>query len=272
MSHNHNGLALIELIQVLHDASLIIGIERVCSLVKEDVVRILVNRPCNQDTLFLSLAQSHAITPNLGVELQRQSHHVILDASYLGSFQQPFLIYIAIINSNVSCDTLREDNTILHDNTTLSAPPLFVELVDVSIAYVDLSLQDGIITKHQTDEGGLSTARCTNDGDYDSQLNIAGDSIMGYVEIPKIQVLLPIYHGTKGETLERGVGHLLGSSLPVGGESTHTILSGHSGMASQKMFTDLGQLVVGDVFYLHVLNETLAYQVVEYKAPVSKHF
>lgn len=99
--------------------------------------------------------------------------------------------------------------------------------------------------------------------DYDSLLNIAGDSIMGYVEIPKIHVLLPIYHGTEGETLERGVGHLLGSSLPVGGESTHTILSGHSGMASQKMFTDLGQLVVGDVFYLHVLNETLAYQVSE---------
>ena len=99
--------------------------------------------------------------------------------------------------------------------------------------------------------------------DYDRLLNIAADGIMGYVEIPKIQVLLPIYHGTEGETLERGVGHLLGSSLPVGGESTHTILSGHSGMASQKMFTDLGQLVVGDVFYLHVLNETLAYQVDE---------
>lgn len=98
---------------------------------------------------------------------------------------------------------------------------------------------------------------------YDGLLNIAGDGIMGYVEIPKIQVLLPIYHGTEGETLERGIGHLLGSSLPVGGESTHTILSGHSGMASQKMFTDLGQLTNGDVFYLHVLNETLAYQVVE---------
>lgn len=98
---------------------------------------------------------------------------------------------------------------------------------------------------------------------YDGLLNFAGDGIMGYVEIPKIQVLLPIYHGTEGETLERGVGHLLGSSLPVGGESTHSILSGHSGMASQKMFTDLGQLANGDVFYLHVLNETLAYQVTE---------
>ena len=98
---------------------------------------------------------------------------------------------------------------------------------------------------------------------YDNQLNIAGSGIMGYVEIPKIQVNLPIYHGTDAEVLDRGVGHLLGSSLPVGGENTHTILSGHSGMASQKMFTDLEQLAQGDVFYLNVLNETLAYQVIQ---------
>ena len=97
--------------------------------------------------------------------------------------------------------------------------------------------------------------------DYDSQLDVAGIGIMGYVEIPKIQVNLPIYHGTEAEVLDRGVGHLLGSSLPVGGENTHTVLSGHSGMASQKMFTDLEQLTPGDVFYLNVLNETLAYQV-----------
>ena len=92
--------------------------------------------------------------------------------------------------------------------------------------------------------------------DYDSQLNLAGNGIMGYVEIPKIRVNLPIYHGTENDSLERGIGHLLGSSLPVGGESTHSILSGHSGMASQKMFTDLEQLTAGDVFYLHVLDRS----------------
>ena len=97
--------------------------------------------------------------------------------------------------------------------------------------------------------------------DYDTQLNIAGNGIMGYVEIPKINVNLPIYHGTGADSLDRGVGHLLGSSLPVGGDSTHTILTGHSGMATQKMFTDLEQLALGDVFYLRVLNEVLAYQV-----------
>lgn len=97
--------------------------------------------------------------------------------------------------------------------------------------------------------------------DYVNQLNVGGSGIMGYVVIPKISVNLPIYHGTGSDSLDRGTGHLLGSSLPVGGESSHTIITGHSGMASQKMFTDLEQLQEGDVFYLHVLDEVLAYQV-----------
>lgn len=97
--------------------------------------------------------------------------------------------------------------------------------------------------------------------DYEDQLNVADNGIMGYISVPKLGINLPIYHGTGDETLERGVGHLLGSSLPVGGDSTHTILTAHSGMASQKMFSDLPQLEIGDVFYLKVLGETLAYQV-----------
>lgn len=101
--------------------------------------------------------------------------------------------------------------------------------------------------------------------DYDHQLNITGTGIMGYVEIPTIQVTLPIYHGTDDATLEKGVGHLLGSSLPVGGDSTHTVLTAHSGMASQKMFSDLDRLKIGDVFYLDVLGQRLAYQVDQIK-------
>lgn len=97
--------------------------------------------------------------------------------------------------------------------------------------------------------------------DYVNQLDLGGTGIMGYVVIPKIDVDLPIYHGTGSDSLDRGTGHLLGSSLPVGGESTHAIITGHSGMASQKMFTDLEQLREGDVFYLCVLDEVLAYQV-----------
>ena len=99
--------------------------------------------------------------------------------------------------------------------------------------------------------------------DYDSQLNIGGDGIMGYVEVPIVGINLPIYHGTAADSLERGVGHLLGSSLPVGGTSTHAILTGHSGMATDKMFTDITQMKIGDVFYLHILGEVLAYQVCE---------
>ena len=101
--------------------------------------------------------------------------------------------------------------------------------------------------------------------DYKNQLNLTGNGIMGYINIPAIDVRLPIYHGTDDATLEIGIGHLLGSSLPVGGESTHTILTAHSGMASSKMFTDLPQLKTGDVFYLQILGETLAYQVDQIK-------
>ena len=117
------------------------------------------------------------------------------------------------------------------------------------------------ITPGAADDAYSQAALLEASVDYEAQLNIAGNGTMGYVEIPKINVNLPIYHGTGNDSLERGVGHLLGSSLPVGGESTHAILTGHSGMATQKMFTDLSQLILGDVFYLHVLDETLAYQI-----------
>lgn len=98
---------------------------------------------------------------------------------------------------------------------------------------------------------------------YDELLNITGTGIMGYVEVPKIDVNLPIYHGTEEYILQQGIGHLYGSSLPVGGESTHAVLTGHSGVASKRLFSDLDKVEEGDVFYIHVLNETLAYQVRE---------
>lgn len=99
--------------------------------------------------------------------------------------------------------------------------------------------------------------------DYDELLNVTGSGIMGYIEVPKLNINLPIYHGTGETVLEQGVGHLVGSSLPIGGEGCHPILTGHSGVAGKKLFSDLDQLSVGDVFYLRVLDETLAYQVIE---------
>ncbi len=99
------------------------------------------------------------------------------------------------------------------------------------------------------------------DSTYESLLNLNGDGMMGYVEIPVIDVKIPIYHYTTDESLEKGAGHLFGSSLPVGGESTHAILSAHRGLPSAKLFTDLNLVKEGDVFYLHILNQTLAYEV-----------
>ena len=117
------------------------------------------------------------------------------------------------------------------------------------------------ITPGAAEEAYSQEAILTASNNYVNQLNVGGSGIMGYIDIPKIHVDLPIYHGTGTDSLNRGTGHLLGSSLPVGGDSTHTIITGHSGMASQKMFTDLEQLHEGDVFYLRVLDETLAYEV-----------
>lgn len=95
--------------------------------------------------------------------------------------------------------------------------------------------------------------------EYESLLNV--DAVMGYIEIPAIRCVLPIYHGTSEEVLAAGIGHVEGSSLPVGGESTHCVLSGHRGLPSSKLFTDLDQLVVGDRFVLQILDETLTYEV-----------
>ena len=94
---------------------------------------------------------------------------------------------------------------------------------------------------------------------YAEQLTVGG--VMAYVDIPKINVYLPVQHGTDADTLEKSVGHVVGTSLPVGGSSTHAVLSAHSGMASSKLFSDIDQLTEGDTFYIHVLGDTLAYKV-----------
>lgn len=104
-------------------------------------------------------------------------------------------------------------------------------------------------------EGGASTPPLP----YAEQLAVGG--VMCYIDIPKIGVYLPVQHGTDAETLEKSVGHVVGTSLPVGGSSTHAVLSAHSGMASSKLFSDIDQLTAGDMFYIHVLGEVLAYKV-----------
>ena len=98
---------------------------------------------------------------------------------------------------------------------------------------------------------------------YNAVLDVTGSGVMGYIEIPKISVMLPMYHGTSDGVLQVAVGHVVGSSLPVGGESTHCILSGHRGLPSATLFTNLDRMEIGDTFMLHVLNETLTYEVDE---------
>lgn len=97
--------------------------------------------------------------------------------------------------------------------------------------------------------------------DYDSIFNLSGDGIIGHVEIPKIGVDLPIYHGTSSSVLEEGVGHMSNSSLPTGEPGTHVVLTGHTGLTKARLFTDLTELEEGDVFYVKVLGRTMAYRV-----------
>ncbi len=98
------------------------------------------------------------------------------------------------------------------------------------------------------------------DAEYESLLNAGGDGLMGYIEIPSVDISIPIYHYTTEEVLKKGAGHLFGSSLPVGGESTHAVLSAHRGLPDARLFTDLNLVEEGDVFYITVLSKKLAYE------------
>lgn len=110
-------------------------------------------------------------------------------------------------------------------------------------------------------EGGGVARTEAEKAEYEKQLDIGGTGIMGYIEIESIHVSLPIYHGTDADALQIAVGHLDWTSLPVGGESTHCVISGHRGLPSAKLFTNLDEIEEGDFFYLKVLDETLAYEV-----------
>lgn len=111
---------------------------------------------------------------------------------------------------------------------------------------------------HKTDRFTLTEAELKT---YESLLCVPGTNVIGYIEIPTIACRLPIYHGTDEDVLQMGVGHLEGSSLPIGGKSTHCVISGHRGLPSARLFTDLDQMQEGDTFALNVLNETMTYQV-----------
>lgn len=123
------------------------------------------------------------------------------------------------------------------------------------IASGHVQLQDPFVEDSSNNPGG----------EYDHLLNMTEDGVMGFIKIPSIDVSLPIYHGTSERTLEAGTGHLQGTSLPVGGASTHAVITGHTGLSKAKLFTDLVELVEEDVFFLHIYGEKLAYEVDQIK-------
>ena len=120
---------------------------------------------------------------------------------------------------------------------------------------------DALLPSILPDSFAVADASTETDSSYEDSLNIAGDGMMGIVEIPKIAIKLPIYHGTGDEVLQKAAGHLEGSSLPIGGESTHAVISAHRGLPSASLFTDLDQLEIGDHVLIHVLDETPCYEV-----------
>ncbi|MCQ9216204.1 class C sortase [Streptococcus gallolyticus] len=126
------------------------------------------------------------------------------------------------------------------------------EMLAAAQAY-NQTLQTGIIP-----DLNLSSAETKT---YDQTLDVTGTGIMAYVEIPKLNTTLPIYHGTDDSVLQVAIGHIPGTSLPVGGKGTHAVISGHRGLASAKLFTDIDRLVEGDTFMIQVLDETLTYEV-----------
>ena len=127
----------------------------------------------------------------------------------------------------------------------------YAELIEAAAEY------NRVLSKHE-DFSELGSERRAQ---YESLLNIDGTGIMGYIEIPNIDIYLPIYHGTEESVLQIAVGHLEQTSLPVGGKSTHCVLSGHRGLPSAKLFTNLDQIVEGDTFVIRVLDEVLTYEV-----------
>ena len=133
----------------------------------------------------------------------------------------------------------------------------FEEVWEAARRYNQTFEQNSILS----DVFGIDGQEDIRDTEYWKVLNMTGDGIMGYLTIPKINVKLSVYHGTSDDVLDTGVGHLNGTKLPIGGEGTHSVLSGHRGLPSAKLFTDLDQLIKGDRFYLHILNEDMAYEV-----------
>ena len=165
------------------------------------------------------------------------------------------LVYPTVANQ---WNTYRQSRLISHYETVVEemSEEDFTEEWEKAYAFNDTLKQNNLY-------GDVFGSDDTNleDTEYWNILNVANDGIMGYLSIPKINVKLAIYHGVEDDVLQTGVGHMNGTKLPIGGEGTHSVLAAHRGLPSARLFTDIDQLETGDRFYIHVLEETLAYEV-----------
>lgn len=138
---------------------------------------------------------------------------------------------------------------------------------EVSTSQLEEEWQEAVVRNRLLHQGServtdpFATEQQSEPESYEQQLNPLGDGQMGILEIPKLELSLPIFHGTEEAVLQEGVGHLKASSLPTGGESTHCVLSAHAGLPGKRLFSDLEQMEIGDLFYLKVLDRTLCYRV-----------
>lgn len=183
-------------------------------------------------------------------------------------FAVGLFLFLYPVLSNIQYDAQQKENSKAYDEAMAqlasgsSSEGLvgnsLETMLDEARAYNKTLLTSGTYLTDPFDEAALADP---TQEPYSGLLNTDGNGLMGYIDIPKMDVTLPIFHGTTSEVLEGGVGHLQPTSLPVGGAGTHSVLSAHTGLGGKKLFTDLDQLGEGDVFYLHVLGQVLAYRV-----------
>lgn len=172
------------------------------------------------------------------------------------------LIFILLVGlSMLSYPTVSDYWNSFHQSKAVAG---YVEKVeDLSKADYSRMLSDAEVYNKTLDQGVIPDLNLTGEAKeaYNKLLDVTSSGIMAYVEIPKLNTTMPIYHGTDDSVLQVAIGHIPGTSLPVGGEGTHSVISGHRGLPSAKLFTDIDKLVDGDVFLIQVLGETLTYEV-----------
>lgn len=159
-------------------------------------------------------------------------------------------VVINYINSNQAVEVI----TAYSSDTSNNTDNKNAEMIEAARLYNSRISGTAIVDAFSNTEKSVSA-------EYLNILNVRDNGMMGYLQIPKIDVKIPIYHGTSDEVLQKGVGHVEGSSFPVGGDTTHAVLSAHSGLPSARLFTDLNQLQNGDMFYIYILDQVFAYKV-----------